>query len=194
MGNIYYSSTDCVIKVGNREAYDIFAVQVGEQEQILPVYSWNSSFFHSVGAGNVLVSGTIIFNSKYPNYLELLATGKSLTVSAPSGASAINSIKQKITELTHPTVMAKLSGLDVVQLARLNETWNTEDSGLATDVDDPYLARQALFELWIVAPGITDKILGCRISGKATEVNAGEAKNIMYAQTFIGQRIQQAKS
>lgn len=191
----YYSSTDCVISIGTQDGKynvisDIFSLQFGEQEQVMPVYSWNQKFFHHIGSGNILVSGTIIFNSLYPNYIERLANGFSVT-KANTSQGGISRLQSNLKEGINKTLESGVVATEeLLQLARLQEKWELA-SDKAFAVDDVYNMRSRSFSLRVESSNIQETIIECRLTGKATEVNAGDANNIKYAQPFIAQKIEQ---
>jgi hypothetical protein len=201
----YYSSTDCIISIGGIAAQEIFALQVGEQEQILPIYGWNDKFFHTIGSGNILITGTIIFNARYPNYLEKLIRGIQPVVRTNADGAAIpsnkviaSSIKQKVSNLIDTVVSTpsntRRSADDLVELARLNDKYNNQyDDNKSESIDD-YTSRSTMFDITIQGPYTIDKIQGCRLSSRAVEVNAGESNNIKSAQAFIARSMQQIKT
>jgi hypothetical protein len=73
---MYFSSANCVIKLGPKdsdsleELEDVVGVNVSETEQVLPIYGWRDREYSKVGKGNILVTGSIIYNANTKLYLE----------------------------------------------------------------------------------------------------------------------------
>lgn len=199
----YYSSAKCTIRINNSIASEVVSLQFSEQEQILPIYGWNDPFFHTIGAGNILITGTIIFNARYPNYLERLITGKLLTSEAQSAnKTALTAIQTQLNDLTKEVGTATTnSGIafyedrvvsDIVALARLNEQYNGDENVIQNPSIKGYPERtNNTFSIAIQGPSSTDIIEMCRLSSRASEINAGEANNIKSAQSFIGRKLSQ---
>lgn len=201
----YYSSTDCTIYISPAdshvrvEAREIFALQVGEQEQILPVYGWNDTYFHTIGSGNILVSGTLIFNARYPNYIESLINGHPIvpTDKLTANQTALEGIRTKIDDMISSSDTngspydTKIVGA-LVDLARYNDEFNSPEVD-ETTYNTINLSRKTGFNIIIEGPYSKDVIADCRLSSRATEVNAGESNNIKSAQSFIGRMLTQTK-
>lgn len=79
----YYASVDATILLNGKVVEEIVQIQWTIQEQVLPLFGYNSYVWDDIAKGNRIIQGAFAINFTVPDYLNLLiedkATDESMT-------------------------------------------------------------------------------------------------------------------
>jgi len=213
---MYFSSANCVIKLGLKdssyleELEDLVGVNVSETEQVLPIYGWRDREYSKVGKGNILATGSIIYNANIPLYLERILLPQSyerVTYNSSRNRDYYQNelAYDKQSDMVGSRVRdmaSDLTGKDdvpdlqlLLQVARLHKKYNYPSTGITmrdtlSNVSEENLPRLSDIEamMQIKTPNSIYKISSITFNSTATEVQGGSASNIKLARGFIAKR------
>jgi len=199
----YYSSADCQILIGGappfqpQVASEVVGINASETEQIMPIYGWRKREWSRMAKGQFLVTGSIIYNSRVPNYLARLLLGEAVPLpGSPDQESYDKSkqdVKQRIADLTSNIDIGLTEARAVLEVARLNKKYNfnRDEQNYSKNVANTDDLGEGVIEIVRNKSGIREVITGVHFTGKATEIQGGSASNIKYAQSFVARRMKE---
>jgi len=194
---MYFSSSNCEILIGNQPAVEVVGINVSETEQVLPIYGWRQREWDHVGKGQIMVTGSVIYNARVPNYVERLVLGNSIPLPGSSEERDL-AVKEadllsRLETLKGQTEIGETDPRVLLEVARLNKKYNYSSGRTNysnnTTRELPYLSDiETEIEINHMTNGTHDVVTNVVFNSKATEVQGGSAGNIKYAHGFIAKR------
>ncbi len=190
----YTSSPDCEIYINKILAKELVVIDINEDDSIMPIYGWRNKHYNKTAQGNVLVTGSVIYNSGIPGYLDSMVNGfnphTKPNVSEDSLTTIRHNLRSALATLAHNVSETEEDIEKLKKAAKLNRIVNFGSKPSEYSRGTTYVGLTTCL-IEVRTPTMTTYIYDTQFSSTATQVDATRSDNIKVARSFIANRIKE---